>query len=170
MKKFLNNKGFTLIELIIVIGIISVLSVGALTVLDPVSQFQKANDVRRKSDLAQIQRGLEVYYEDNGKYPPKYTSTDYRIKALNGSVVNWGSSWQPYMDVIPKDPDSSKKYTYFSSSDGQSYFIYASLDRVSDPDSCNGGQACESLSSNGIAENTCGDTCTYGVSSPNVNP
>ena len=168
-KTFLT-KGFTLVELLIVIGILSILSVGAITVLNPTSQFQKANDVRRKSDLNQVQKALEVYYGDNGKYPPNYSVSDYRIKGLDGNVVNWGSSWQPYMEVLPKDPKGSKNYVYFASSDGQSYFLYASLDRGTDSSTCNGGAACNSLTTNGIPAVACGDTCNFGLSSPNVSP
>ncbi|MEX2007567.1 MAG: type II secretion system protein GspG, partial [Candidatus Levyibacteriota bacterium] len=162
--------GFTLIELLIVIGILSVLSVGAVTVLNPVGQFQKANDARRKSDLSQIQRSLEIYYDDNGKYPPHFDTTDYRIKGLDGNVVGWGASFQPYMDVIPKDPAGSKVYAYYAGADGQSYWLYASLDKDTDPAMCNSGNACISLSSNGISDSACGGTCNFGVSSPNVSP
>lgn len=169
-KSKIKNWGFTLIELVIVVGILSILSIGALAVLNPVAQFQKADDARRKSDLSQIQKALEVYYNDNGKYPPDFSSSDYRIKGLNGNVVSWGSSWQPYMDVLPKDPRPSKNYVYFSSSDGQSYWLYASLDRGTDPALCNSGSTCNSLSSNGISAAACGSTCNFGLSSPNVSP
>lgn len=163
-------RGFTLIELIIVMGILSIMSAGALAVLNPASQFQKANDARRKSDLYQIQRALEGYYDDNGRYPPTYSSSDYRIKGLDGSAVNWGSSWQPYMDVLPKDPASSRRYVYFSD-DGQSYYIYASLEKGTDPNTCKSdGSVCDSVTSNDIISTVCGDICNFGVSSPNVSP
>ena len=165
-----NQSGFTLLELIIVIGILSIFSIGAIAILNPVAQFQKANDARRKSDLSQIQKSLEGYYQDNGKYPSDYSTSDYRIKGLDGNVVNWGTSWQPYMDLLPKDPSSSKKYVYYVASDGQAYFIYASLDMMSDPQSCNRGAVCLSLSSNSIPDKACGGTCNFGVSSPNVSP
>jgi len=154
-----------------VITMISVLSIGIISILNPVTQFQKANDAKRKSDLSQIQKSLEGYYQDNGKYPLDNASSDYRIKGLDGKVVNWGTSWQPYMDVLPKDPSSSKNYVYHASSDGQAYFLYASLDRVSDPNVCNSGSACSNLISNGVASSTaCGGTCNFGLSSPNVSP
>ncbi len=162
------RKGFTLIELLIVVAILSILSVGAITILNPSLQFAKANDARRKADLAQIQRGLETYYNDNGKYPP--TAPSFRIKGLDGNAVNWNSSWQPYIDVLPKDPSPSKNYLYFSPLDGQSYFLYASLDRGTDPSVCNEGAPCESLVSNDIESNACGGVCNFGLTSPNVSP
>ncbi|MGA2911511.1 MAG: prepilin-type N-terminal cleavage/methylation domain-containing protein [Candidatus Levyibacteriota bacterium] len=161
-----KNEGFTLIELIVVIGILGILAVGALLVLNPLAQFQKANDVRRKSDLAQIQRALEVYYQDNNKYPIVATAP-YQIPG-----VSWGNSWQPYMDVLPQDPSSSKNYVYYSPS-GQSYYIYASLDRGSnDPAACSGGLCSAPANSSINMQTACGSggDCNYGVSSPDVTP
>jgi len=90
---FLNNKnvkkGFTLIELIVAIGIISILATFVLTALNPMAQFEKAQDVKRKSDLAQIARALEVYYQDNGKYT---ASNSYKINiTINGvlTALDW---------------------------------------------------------------------------------
>lgn len=166
-----DGAGFTLIELIVVIGILSILAAGSLLALNPVAQFQKANDSRRKSDLSQIQKVLEAYFQDNGKYPLSSTATPlYRITVPPGSTtIDWGKPWQPYMNLLPKDPTASKNYVYYST--GQSYYLYASLDRgSSDPGACNGGNACASLTTNGISFNACGGTCNFGVSTPNVTP
>ena len=176
MGRISNNlqKGFTLIELIVVIGIISILAVGALAALNPFAQFQKANDVRRKSDFSQIQKALETYYQDQGHYPPNATQCTYEILGNNGGgndCIEWGQSWQPYMNVIPSDPTTGNKYVYYVTSDGQSYYLYANLNRgAQDPQACNSGNACNSLSSNGIPANSCGGKCNFGVSSPNVSP
>jgi general secretion pathway protein G len=155
----LKYKGFTLIELVVTIGILGILAVGALVALNPLAQFQKANDTRRKSDLAQVQRALEVYYQDHSRYPT-YTNNTYQI---NGAA--WGSSWQPYMNVVPKDPTSSHHYAYYSSN-GQSYYIYASLDRVSASDQCQAVSPapCGSATACGSGK------CNFGVSSPDVKP
>ena len=153
--------GFTLIELIVVIGILGILAVAALVVLNPLAQFQKADDARRKSDLAQIQRGLELYYQDHNQYPA-YTTDTYQI-----SGVVWGSNWSPYMSVLPSDPIPTNHYVYYVSTDGQSYYLYTSLDRPSSSDLCKGVSPvpCGSTTACGS-----GNTCNYGVSSSNVSP
>lgn len=164
----IGQRGFTLIELITAIGVLAVLSSAVLAVVNPLDQFYKSLDSRRKSDLAQVQRGLEVYYQDNHRYPPVY---QYKISGdgTSGTVVNWGSDWRPYMDVLPIDPNSNKSYGYWTDSTGQSYALYASLDRGSkDPQACNSGAACSNASSNGV---TCGSgVCSYGITSPNIAP
>src|SRR5258706_11474557 len=133
------REGFTLLELIVITGIIGILAAGLLAILNPFSQIQKAQDGRRKSDLSQVQKALEAYYQDHQAYPSNTASFQ-----INGAT--WGSSWAPYMTVVPKDPSSSKKYVY--SSNGQSYFLYASLDRgVKDPQACSNGTNCGNVPS-----------------------
>ncbi len=76
------------------------------------------------------------------------------------------------MSVLPKDPTSSKKYVYYSTGkDGQTYYLYANLDRGgNDSQACfSTGSACSSAVSSGIGTE-CGGNCNYGVSSPNVSP
>jgi len=165
-------KGFTLIELLIVIGVIGILVTGVFVYVDPLAQLQKAHDARRKSDLAQIQRALEQFYkDDNGKYPANPVDGDYRIQGLDGQVADWGAPFLPYMAVLPKDSKDGKKYIYISGNNGQSYRLYASLERGgSDPQACKpDGSICSGVPS-GVRCGTAADICNYGVSSPNVSP
>lgn len=141
-----------------------------IAVINPLEQFNKAQDSKRKSDLAQIQRALEVYYQDYHRYPYSVQSKISTDNTPNG-VIQWGSSWSPYMDVLPIDPSSSKRYVYWSDSTGQSYALYMALDRGGkDTQACNGGNPCDNATANGLL---CGGTtvqCTYGVTSSNISP
>jgi general secretion pathway protein G len=165
------NRGFTLIELLLGIAILAILGTTVFFMLNPFEQIRKTNDTKRKSDLAQMQRALELYYQDFGRYPQ--SSGDYKIY-INSATITWGNSWQPYIAALPKDPSPTASYVYYSppSSNGQSYYIYASLQRGSkDTQSCNAGNACASMSQSGFpVSNSCGGVCNYGVSSPNVSP
>lgn len=172
--RFLITRGFTLIELLIVIAVVGILAAGTIAVINPVTQFQKAQDARRKADLNQIQKALETYYQDNGAYPSSSAAYQIVVKiAGTDTIIDWGSTWMPYMGNLPKDPaDPAKKYVYYSNN-RQTYYLYASLDRGgSDPQACSGG-ICASLTSNGIPANACASgsiICNYGVSSPDVSP
>ncbi len=172
------QRGFTLIELLVTIAVIGAMAGAVTLVMNPVTQIQKANDAKRKSDLAQIQRALETFYNDFGRYPEADTSvaTNYRIKKDSATTVGWGTNgFRPYMELLPIDPSSTKNYSYYSNSttNNQSYYLFASLDRSNDPQACNNGSECTSISSGTIPGSPkcgTGNNCTYGVSSPNVSP
>lgn len=178
MKAFKKN-GFTLIELVVSIGVLSILAAFAITALDPFSQFQKSNDARRKSDLSQIQKALEQYYQDNEHYPASDNS--FRIMYQNSSL-DWGKGpWGPYMDVLPKDPVSTFNYVYYSAGPTyQSYYLYARLEKGSkDPQACNNTGAsctngssctCSSIPGGAVCGSSSSDYCNFGISSPNVAP
>lgn len=159
------SNGFSLIELLIVIAVVGVLAAGLMTVLNPVAYLQKSADAKRKTDLSEVQKALELYYQDNNRYPD-YIQTDGRIRGLNNQPVEWGGSFSPYMQKLPADPDSGKRYVYYSETNGSSYWLYAALDRgTKDTATCKGQNgACQTRG--GF---TCGNTaCNYGVSSSNV--
>lgn len=183
-----NQKGFTLIELVLVIGILAVLAVFVLAALNPLAQFAKARDAQRKSDLGQIQKALEQYYQDHGKYPASNSS--FQITDVNGNAIVWGGSagWTPYLNVVPSDPDTTRRYVYYSNSaDGyQSYRLYASLEQgVSDPETCTATSTqciqnptnvsyCNCPGANTIGADCGAGTshhpCNYGMTSPNITP
>ena len=55
------KKGFTLIELIIVIGIIALLATTVILVINPAKIFQEARDSQRIADLGQVSNALGLY-------------------------------------------------------------------------------------------------------------
>ena len=169
----MNKSGFTLLELIIVTAIIALVATASIAVLNPFGQFQKARDTRVKSDLSQIQRALESYYQDYGRYPANASQCNYVISGNNADgndCIEWGKTWRPYMTIVPQDPTSSNRYVYYLASGGQAYYIYANLSRGTKDQ-----QVCQNLNANGECPsvpgaNLCGAKCNFGVSSPNVTP
>ena len=68
MKQMMKQRrGFTLIELMIVIAIISMLTV--LGGANYITSQKRARDSRRMGDLEQVRAALEMYRTDNGDYP-----------------------------------------------------------------------------------------------------
>jgi len=159
------KSGFTLVELLLVMVMIGALSSLLAVIINPAGQFAKSRDLERKNELGQLARALENYYNDFNSYPVSLGSP----YLINGTYA-WGSPWTPYMDLLPGDPSSNRKYIYVS--DGQYYRIYANLERGgNDSQACNvSGTDCPNVP----AANLCGNgvtlSCNYGISSPNVSP
>jgi len=63
------KKGFTLIELIIVIGIIALLATTVILVINPVRIFQEARDSQRIADLGQLSSAISLYLATSSANP-----------------------------------------------------------------------------------------------------
>lgn len=159
----MNTKGFTLIEILIVIAILALISTSVL-MGNFMSQIRKARNARRIGELTHLMKVLEDYYNDKGSYPPVLPGT---IDGLNCKDNPGGLS--PYLSAIPCDP-SYPGHTYIYVSDDNTYQkirIYAVMESPIDAslskNPCNGGCT---ISCAGC--NSDGKTFTYIIASPNV--
>lgn len=87
-----NKKGFTLLELLIVITIISVLSVILIVALNPAETLRKARDTQRLSDLASLKTALGIY--TTTKTSPLLDDTPGNTFCVGGSAADsiWTSA------------------------------------------------------------------------------
>lgn len=109
MGKTTTQRGFTIVELLIVIVVIGILA--AITIVAYNGVQQRARDVTRSSDIAGIQKALELYRVDNGVYPSVGTDgTGYALSTLATALV------PTYIPKIPSDPNTSlTNYQYVRS-------------------------------------------------------
>lgn len=121
------KKAFTLIELLVVICILGVLS--SLIVGNFLTSLKKGRDTQRKSDLEQIQRANELYYEDNGTYATAETQI-YGGSSGDQFCHPNGCGTKIYMVKVPKDPLNKCQYDIDPAGDG--YVIYAPLENEND--------------------------------------
>ncbi len=103
---FLSNtkRGFTLIEILVVIAIIGILSSVVLASL--ATSRAKARDARRIADLEEVKKALELYYDSNGAYPPTGPSLPPFPLPL---VLKTGG----FIAQIPVTPAGAVDYKYF---------------------------------------------------------
>lgn len=121
-----NRKGFTLIEILIVVAIIAILASIVLVGLGPTQQ--SGRDARRLSDLHEIQNALELYYNKCGYYPGTISSG----ACASGAPTAWSDLSSALQSVsggtIPVDPSSNRGYGYNVASDNSTYVIGAVLE------------------------------------------
>lgn len=100
-----RNRGFTLIELMVVITIIGLLSSTVITSMRNVRM--KAKDARRVSDLRSIRLALELYHSTNNSYPSTSGAWRSQCSTWGGYAANNvipGLAPQ-YIAAVPADPD-----------------------------------------------------------------
>lgn len=67
-KRRMRNAGFTIVELLIVIVVVAILAAIVIVAYNGVQA--KASDSKKQSDITAIAKKLELFYVDNGYYPP----------------------------------------------------------------------------------------------------
>lgn len=110
-----KQRGFTIVELLIVIVVIAILA--AITIVAYNGIQTRARDSGRAADIATLQKVLEIYHADKGGYPNcaggAYRAGDARAACLT-SYANFISTLSPsYVSTVPKDPLSTGSYQYW---------------------------------------------------------
>jgi prepilin-type N-terminal cleavage/methylation domain-containing protein len=102
-----TQKAFTLVELIVIMGIISILASVTLVAVNPPKHFSQARDTQRKNDINQLVNAVTQYMSNNnGTVPAAITTTPTVIGSGGGQIDLCTLLVSTYLPEMPFDPQS----------------------------------------------------------------
>ena len=121
-----KQKGFTIVELLIVIVVIAILA--GITIVAYNGIQTRARDNVRKADLNSLAKAIEAFYAINGNYPmppgwcTQFSGVPY-ISAFKTEIA-------PFMQNVPLDPLYANTYQdyFYRNINDQSFQLYAELE------------------------------------------
>ena len=111
------TKGFTLLEMLVVIGVIAILTAIVIVALNPVEQFRQARDVTRLSDMRSLKSAVIFYLTDTGatglgSYMCYSSSPDVSGAGCNGRMNAPGIVTTPLIDAQKTDGSNWTKVNF----------------------------------------------------------
>jgi prepilin-type N-terminal cleavage/methylation domain-containing protein len=146
MKKINKNRGFTLVELLVVISIIAILS--SVLATGYVTSQKNARDAARKLNLKSIADALNMYYNDYGTYPGSIAFGS-EFKDANGTV---------YMVKVPSESTTDGLVQIQYQAGSKSFKLFTNLENNEDKACVPGGCTGYTISRG----------CCYAVTSSNI--
>lgn len=109
-------KGFTLMELLLVMAILAILSAVVMVAINPTKHFIEARDAERQSEVYAIVNALHQYALDHESSFPENLTTEEREICQTGSVSCVGmydlsilTDDEIYLITMPVDPECEQE-------------------------------------------------------------
>ncbi|OGK29351.1 hypothetical protein A3B02_00905 [Candidatus Roizmanbacteria bacterium RIFCSPLOWO2_01_FULL_42_14] len=122
-----GQKGFTLVEILIVVALIAILAVIALVTINPAEAQKRARDARRIKELGTLQGIVEQFMSDNPDYGGVTATSNETAAVPNSCATGWinkgdAGATNPidvcdYANTVPIDP-LNRSGEFVSSTDG----------------------------------------------------
>lgn len=101
MHRYLKQRGFTLLEILVVVVILGILA--SLVLPNFLGRTDQARNIAAKHDIQTLVGVLKLYKLDNGFYPSTAQGLQALVTKPDSDPLprNWK---QPYIEQLPKDP------------------------------------------------------------------
>ncbi len=119
----LLKRGFTMIELLIVIAVLGILAVAVLAAINPIEQINRGRDTGSRSDAEQLLSAIDRYYASKGYYPwmsgaaslnTTTDSTNSDLLVIDGGTTDIGDDDQNFVDNLSTGGASEIKASFVS--------------------------------------------------------
>jgi len=136
-------RGFTMIELLIVIAVLGVLAVAVLSAINPIEQINRGRDTGSRSDAEQLLSAFDRYYTTHQIYPwedpeesPRRADVEWQKvdkdwmnndgeNTVLGLLSTGGTAElkASFVDRLDKLPEDYKLYVHFSGNEDESVYV-----------------------------------------------
>lgn len=108
-----GNRGFTLLEVLLVVALIAILAAIVIVAINPARQVAQANNAQRRADVNTILNAVHQYAIDNsGSLPAAITTVQTEVCATGGTCtglidLSVLTASETYIASLPNDPTGS---------------------------------------------------------------
>lgn len=140
-----KDRGFTLVELLVVIAIVAILAVVVLVAINPLETLRKTRNSRRLNDIGETKKSIDLAIaEGNGTVAPFILTDATGVRNSCTSPADW-VRFEPtanivltkYLPALPRDPQNTASpvcYRFRPNATGDAYELSAALEKAGDSD------------------------------------
>jgi len=122
----MHKKGFTLIEIMVVVFIIGLLA--SIVTVSVNQSRMRGRDSRRQADLDTIRTGVELFANQNNGDYPRVVGATYTSAVWGAFATDLTGGANPIMPTVPADPVAGRVYRFRTNAAGTQYEIDVLLD------------------------------------------
>lgn len=130
-------KGFTLVELLVVIALLAIISGITLIAINPLNRIQEGKDAGRLTTVGQLSNAVQTYYTGKGGVYPSASATWIDSLVAGGELKNLPAQTNYLPGTEPCNFSASQRYFCYNTN-GTEAIVYVTLEAASNKSRCDG--------------------------------